>query len=109
MLPVEHAVPFEVRPWRTAAILASAVAALELLALIVAVTVLLGRSVVGHGAQAATKQPTVSKPAEARPGDIRRSVTDPTLAERELGWRAEQPLEDGLRLTWESLQEAAAG
>jgi LytR cell envelope-related transcriptional attenuator len=65
---VEHAVPFEaVRPWRTAAILASGVAALELLALIVAGTVLLGRSVVGHGAHAATKpaatKPTASKPA----------------------------------------------
>lgn len=64
---MEHAVPFEVRPWRTAAILAGAVAALELLALIVAGTVLLGRSVVGHGAQAATKQPTASKPAAAKP------------------------------------------
>jgi nucleoside-diphosphate-sugar epimerase len=42
--------------------------------------------------------------AGARPGDIRRSVTDPTLAERDLGWRAEQPLEEGLRLTWEELQ-----
>jgi UDP-glucose 4-epimerase len=47
--------------------------------------------------------------AEARPGDIRRSVTDPALAARELGWSAEQSLEDGLRLTWASLQEAAAG
>ena len=47
--------------------------------------------------------------ADARPGDIRRSVTDPSLAERELGWRAEQTLADGLRLTWESLQEAGAG
>jgi UDP-glucose 4-epimerase len=45
--------------------------------------------------------------AEARPGDIRRSVTDPLLAERELGWRAEQSLEEGLRLTWEPTQEAA--
>jgi UDP-glucose 4-epimerase len=44
--------------------------------------------------------------AEARPGDIRRSVTDPALAERDLGWRAEQSLEDGLRLTWEELQGA---
>jgi UDP-glucose 4-epimerase len=42
--------------------------------------------------------------AEARPGDIRRSVTDPALAERELGWRAHESLEDGLRLTWEELQ-----
>jgi len=49
------------------------------------------------------------KYAQARPGDIDRSVTDPALAARELGWRAEQSLEDGLRLTWESLQEAVAG
>jgi UDP-glucose 4-epimerase len=47
--------------------------------------------------------------AKARPGDIGRSVTNPALAARELGWRAEQSLEDGLRLTWESLQEAVAG
>jgi len=62
---VEHAVPFEVRPWRTAAILASGVAALELLALIVAGTVLLGRSVVSHGEQAA--KPVSSRPAPAKP------------------------------------------
>jgi hypothetical protein len=62
---VEHAVPFEVRPWRTAAILASGVAALELLALIVAGTVLLGRSVVPHGARAA--KPVSSRPAPAKP------------------------------------------
>ena len=47
--------------------------------------------------------------AEARPGEIERSVIDPALAVRELGWRAEQSLEDGLRLTWKSLQEAVAG
>jgi UDP-glucose 4-epimerase len=47
--------------------------------------------------------------AEARPGEIERSVIDPALAARELGWRAEQSLEDGLRLTWKSLQEAVAG
>jgi UDP-glucose 4-epimerase len=40
--------------------------------------------------------------AEARPGEIRRSVLDPAAAERELGWRAETPLEHGLRMTWES-------
>jgi UDP-glucose 4-epimerase len=45
---------------------------------------------------------------EARPGDIRRSVTDPSLAARELGWRAEQSLEAGLRLTWKSMEEDAA-
>jgi UDP-glucose 4-epimerase len=47
--------------------------------------------------------------AEARPGEIERSVIDPALAARELGWRAEQSLESGLRLTWENLQEAVAG
>jgi UDP-glucose 4-epimerase len=41
---------------------------------------------------------------EARLGDVRRSVLDVSLAERELGWRPEVTLEDGLRLTWESLR-----
>jgi UDP-glucose 4-epimerase len=41
--------------------------------------------------------------AEARRGDLRHSVLDPSKAERELGWRAERTLEDGLRLTWESI------
>jgi hypothetical protein len=64
---MEHAVPFEpVRPWRTAAIVATGVAALELLALIAAGTVLLGRSVVSHGARAAAK-PTTSRPATTKP------------------------------------------
>jgi UDP-glucose 4-epimerase len=41
--------------------------------------------------------------APARPGDALRSVVDPSLAARELGWRAEVSLADGLRMTWESL------
>jgi UDP-glucose 4-epimerase len=41
--------------------------------------------------------------ADDRPGDIRRSVTDPSRAARELGWRARHSLAEGLRLTWESL------
>jgi len=40
--------------------------------------------------------------APARLGELQRSVLDVALAERELGWRAETPLEDGLRRTWES-------
>jgi nucleoside-diphosphate-sugar epimerase len=36
-------------------------------------------------------------------------VTDPALAARELGWRPERTLEEGLRLTWETLQEAGTG
>ena len=64
---MEHAVPFEaVRPWRTAAILASGVAALELLALIVAGTMLLGHSVASHGTRAAAK-PAASRPATTKP------------------------------------------
>jgi hypothetical protein len=64
---MEHAVPFEpVRPWRTAAIVATGVAVLELLALIAAGTVLLGRSVVGQGARAAAK-PAASRPATTTP------------------------------------------
>jgi len=38
--------------------------------------------------------------AEARPGDLLRSVLDVSRAERELGWRARTSLEDGLRQTW---------
>jgi len=41
--------------------------------------------------------------AETRLGELQRSVLDVSLAERELGWRPEVTLEDGLRLTWESL------
>jgi UDP-glucose 4-epimerase len=40
-----------------------------------------------------------------RPGDIRRSVLDASLAERELGWRARVSLENGLRTTWDWLRE----
>jgi len=55
---VEHAVPFEaVRPWRTAAIVATAIAGLELLALIIAGTILLGHSVAGSSDAAASPAP----------------------------------------------------
>jgi UDP-glucose 4-epimerase len=36
-----------------------------------------------------------------RPGEIQRSVIDPSRAVDELGWRAEHSLEDGLRETYE--------
>ena len=42
------------------------------------------------------------EPAPARLGELQRSVLDVSLAERELGWRAETALEEGLRRTWES-------
>jgi UDP-glucose 4-epimerase len=39
--------------------------------------------------------------------DLQRSVLDPSLAERELGWRAEVSLEDGLRETWQYFSTAS--
>jgi len=44
--------------------------------------------------------------ADARLGELQRSVLDVTRAERELGWRAEVGLEEGLRRTWESFAGA---
>ena len=41
--------------------------------------------------------------APERLGELQRSVLDVSRAERELGWRPEVPLEEGLRLTWESI------
>jgi UDP-glucose 4-epimerase len=38
--------------------------------------------------------------AEARLGELQRSVLDISLAERELGWRPEHSLADGLARTW---------
>jgi UDP-glucose 4-epimerase len=39
--------------------------------------------------------------APARLGELQRSFLDPSLAERELGWRARYSLDEGLRETWE--------
>lgn len=41
--------------------------------------------------------------APARLGELQRSVLDPELASRELDWRAEESIEDGVRATWESI------
>jgi UDP-glucose 4-epimerase len=45
------------------------------------------------------------EPAPARLGELQRSVLDVSLAGRELGWQPEVSLEEGLRLTWESLSQ----
>jgi UDP-glucose 4-epimerase len=39
-----------------------------------------------------------------RPGDIRHSLLDPSLAERELGWRAGTTFANGLARTWSSIR-----
>jgi UDP-glucose 4-epimerase len=38
--------------------------------------------------------------AGARPGELQRSVLDPSLAGRELGWQPAHSLDDGLAATW---------
>jgi UDP-glucose 4-epimerase len=38
--------------------------------------------------------------ADARPGELQRSVLDPSLAARELGWKPEHSLDEGLAATW---------
>jgi UDP-glucose 4-epimerase len=43
-----------------------------------------------------------------RLGDLQRSVLDPSLAERELGWRPAVALDDGLRETWQFFSTANA-
>ena len=68
---MEHAAPFEaIRPWRTAALVATGIAAAELLLLIVAGTVVLGRSVVTHGSSVSTK-PAARTPSAAKPKPTR--------------------------------------
>jgi UDP-glucose 4-epimerase len=43
--------------------------------------------------------------ADLRPGELQHSCLDGTLASRELGWRAEVPVSEGLRKTYEALVE----
>ena len=49
---------------------------------------------------------TEAELADARPGELQRSVLDPSRSAHELGWRAETSLEDGLARTWQSLRPA---
>jgi UDP-glucose 4-epimerase len=47
------------------------------------------------------------EPAPARLGELQRSFLDPARAERELGWRPGQSLDEGLRATWEWMSSRA--
>jgi UDP-glucose 4-epimerase len=44
--------------------------------------------------------------ADLRPGELQHSCLDVSRAERELGWRAEVPIEEGLRKTYAAMVEA---
>ena len=62
-----------------------------------------------HAACAAVAGSTAPARHEpARLGDVLRSALDASLIERELGWRAQVPLDEGLRRTWAWMQEHAA-
>jgi UDP-glucose 4-epimerase len=43
------------------------------------------------------------KLADLRPGELKHSCLDTRLAQKELGWQAQVPIADGLRLTYEAL------
>lgn len=47
--------------------------------------------------------------ADLRPGELQNSCLDPSLAKRELGWRAEVGLEQGLAMTYQALVAEFAG
>jgi UDP-glucose 4-epimerase len=55
-------------------------------------------------AAGADVEPVLTDP---RPGDVLRSVVDPSRAGRELGWRPERTLEEGLRETLDWVRSAA--
>ncbi len=49
--------------------------------------------------------PTKAEHAAARPGEQKRSVISPALALRELGWRPEKKLADGLDETYKYFKQ----
>ena len=53
--------------------------------------------------------PIPAEHAAARPGEQKRSVISPARAERELGWRPEKKLVDGLEETFKYLKQQRAG
>jgi UDP-glucose 4-epimerase len=63
---------------------------------------------VWEGLKAAAGSELEPELADLRPGELRDSCLDPALAERELGWRAQVGLQDGLRMTYRALVEEFA-
>jgi UDP-glucose 4-epimerase len=59
--------------------------------------------------RAVTANPREPEFAPAREGDLLRSSLDVSLAARELGWRPEVSLDDGLRRTWEWVRSEEGG
>ncbi len=53
--------------------------------------------------------PTEAQYGAARPGEQKRSVISPARAERELGWRPEKKLADGLEETFRYIKQQRAG
>jgi UDP-glucose 4-epimerase len=55
--------------------------------------------------QRATGVEREAEHAPPRLGELQRSVLDPAAARRELGWRPQRSLADGLRATWSWVQQ----
>jgi UDP-glucose 4-epimerase len=60
---------------------------------------------VWDGLSAAAGKQLEAELADLRPGELTHSCLDSSLAERELGWCAQVPIREGLRLTYEALVE----
>jgi nucleoside-diphosphate-sugar epimerase len=58
-----------------------------------------------EGIQRAAGLEREARYAEARLGELQRSVLDISLAERELGWRPRHSLDEGLAETWSWIVE----
>jgi UDP-glucose 4-epimerase len=64
---------------------------------------------VWSGLSAAAGKHVEPELADLRPGELEHSCLDASLAERELGWHAQVPIAEGLRLTYEALVQEFAG
>ena len=73
---MDHPAPELVRPWRTATLVASAVAAVELVLLVVAGVFLLGRTLAPHG-HGTSKRPAAKHAAKAPATSERPAVAPP--------------------------------